>query len=118
MVQFLSLRKKYLENNQILVNFRVVKNLFKHRNRGCIKELISTADGDWYHLTYNVFFIEIILFTRFGILLPFSTFGKAMSQIELVAAINGGDGFLIYMAQKPFFTDYMIRIMQYIKDFR
>ena len=94
--------KKYLENNQILVNFRVIKNLFKHRNRGCIKELISTADGDWYHLTYNVFFIEIILFTRFGILLPFTTFGKAMSQIELVAAINGGDGFSDIYGTKTF----------------
>lgn len=84
---------KLLETNQILVNFRIIKNPFRSKNKGFIKEIISTANEDWQHLTYNVFFLEVLLFTHFGILLPFTTFGKVINHLELVAAINGGDGF-------------------------
>lgn len=85
--------KNLLKNDQILVNFRAIKNFLKPQNRGCIEEIVSTADGDWKHLTFNVFVLELDLFVRLGILLPFTSFGKAMRQISLVAAINGGDGF-------------------------
>lgn len=85
--------KAFIDKNQILVNFRIIKNFLKSKNRGYTEEIISTSDGNWRHLTYNVFFIEVILFTRFGILLSFTTFGKVMRHIALVAAINGGDGF-------------------------
>ena len=85
--------KNLLTEKQILVNFRRIKNFFKTQNRGCFEEKISTADGNWTHITFNVFFWEVALYMRLGILLPFTPFGKAMRQISLVAAINGGDGF-------------------------
>lgn len=85
--------KELLKHNQILVNFRRIKNFLKPQNRGRFEEIISTADGDWKHITFNVFFLEAILYMRLGILLPFTSFGKTMRQISLVAAINGGDGF-------------------------
>ncbi len=85
--------KNLLKNGQILVNFRRIKNFLKPKNRGCIEEVISTADGEWTHVTFNVFFLEVTLYMRLGVLLPFTSFGKAMRQISLVAAINGGDGF-------------------------
>lgn len=85
--------KNLLKDKQILVNFRRIKNFFKPQNRGCLNEIISTADGNWTHITFNVFFLEIELYLRLGILFPFTSFGKVMRQISLVAAINGGDGF-------------------------
>jgi len=85
--------KNLLKKKQILVNFRLVKNFLKPQNRGRIEETISTADGDWTHVTFNVFFLEVALYMRLGILLPFTSFGKTMRQISFVAAINGGDGF-------------------------
>ena len=91
-ISFLNM-KKLLNKNHTLVNFRVIKNFFKPENIGSEKEIISTADGEWLHITYNVFFIEIILYMHLGILLPFTKFGKIMRHIDFVAAINGGDGF-------------------------
>ena len=85
--------KNLLKNKQKIVNFRIIKNFLKPQNRGRIEEIISTADGDWTHVTFNVFFLEVALYMRLGILLPFTSFGKTMHQISLVAAINGGDGF-------------------------
>lgn len=85
--------KNLLTEKQILVNFRRIKNFFRAKNRGCFEEKISTADGNWTHITFNVFFLEVALYMRLGILFPFTSFGKAMRQISLVAAINGGDGF-------------------------
>lgn len=85
--------KNLLKNNQILVNFRIIKNFLKPQNRGYIEECVSTTDDNWKHLTFNVFFLEVALFMRLGILLPFTPFGKTMRHISFVAAINGGDGF-------------------------
>lgn len=96
--------KNILTYKQILVNFRIIKNFFKSQNRGCIEEIISTADGNWTHITFNVFFLEILLYMRLNILLPFTSFGKIMRQISLVAAINGGDGFSDIYSTTTFFS--------------
>lgn len=94
--------KNLLDDKQILVNFRRIKNFFKPRNRGCIQEIVSTAEGNWTHITFNVFFLEVALYMRLGFLLPFTSFGKTMRQISLVAAINGGDGFSDIYSTKTF----------------
>lgn len=96
--------KNLLTYKQILVNFRIIKNFFKSQNRGCIEEIISTADGNWTHITFNVFFLEILLYMRLNILLPFTSFGKIMRQVSLVAAINGGDGFSDIYSTTTFFS--------------
>ena len=85
--------KNFLSNEQSLVNFRIIKNFFKPRNRRCFEEIIPTADGEWKHIIYNVHFVEVMLFTHYGILLPFTTFGRVLRNVALIAAINGGDGF-------------------------
>ena len=94
--------RKLLDKNHVLVNFRVIKNFIKRCNRGHIVRTIATGDGEWKHLTYNVFFIEIILFKYFGILFPFTIFGKVLRHVSLVAAINGGDGFSDIYGTKTF----------------
>ena len=48
--------KNLLKNKQKIVNFRIIKNFLKPQNRGRIEEIISTADGDLTHVTFNVFF--------------------------------------------------------------
>lgn len=45
--------KAFIDKNQILVNFRIIKNFLKSKNRGYTKEIISTSDGNWQHLTYR-----------------------------------------------------------------
>ena len=85
--------KNLLNANQVLVNLRIIKNFMKPCNRGYVEDIITTGDGSWRHLTYNVFFLDVMLFMLFGILFPFTTFGKVLRNVGLVAAINGGDGF-------------------------
>lgn len=106
--------RNFLHEMQILVNFRVVKNIFKKKNRGCIEENISMGESNWQHKTFNVFWGEVTLFMRLGILLPFTSFGKILRQVEYVAAINGGDGFSDIYNTRTFYnrlhdTYYAIR---------
>lgn len=50
------------------------------------------------------------LINKFNIILPFTYFGKTIQQIEIVAAINGGDGFADIYGNNIFKIDYMTLI--------
>lgn len=85
--------KGYLQNNDILVNFCFYKNIFKNKCHSKTQKEVRTLNHKWTYSIINVFFIEKILLLKFGISLPFTTFGKICRRMKLVAAINGGDGF-------------------------
>ena len=87
------LKKLNLLKEQELINFRITKNPFKKVNRGKKTEHIKIEGKDWTHNIYNINFIELLLFEKFNILLPFSNFKKVIKKIDFIAAINGGDGF-------------------------
>lgn len=85
--------KGYLVEGKELINIKIYKNFFKKGNRN---EVVTTifADGvNWTHRLINVFFLEYILLMKYGLIIPFTRFGRMIRRLSLVAAINGGDGF-------------------------
>ncbi|MBO8478447.1 MAG: polysaccharide pyruvyl transferase family protein [Bacteroidetes bacterium] len=98
------LSHKYIKEGQILVNFRFYKNILRKRNRLDIKQSIPVENMKWQYITFNIFFVERWLFEKFGILLPFSKLKRILSNLELVAAINGGDGFSDIYSTKTFLS--------------
>lgn len=83
----------YLSKEQTLINYCIYKNPFKLKNRCVTKETIDIAGYSWLHLNIPVFFIEMWLINKLGIVFPFTYFGKTIRQVDTIAAINGGDGF-------------------------
>lgn len=85
-------QKNYLRDGQELVNFRYVKKFWKKEYQDYTEEY--HAEGKcWKRHCIHVFFAEKWLYDKFRILLPFTKFGRTIRNTELVAAINGGDGF-------------------------
>ena len=106
--------KGFLKMGQELINYRYYKNPFKSHNRRNSEEHIQLGANKYLHIVHNVLFVEKWLFDKAGIILPFTNFGQTIKQIELVAAINGGDGFSdIYGTQtfisRLFDTDLAIK---------
>ena len=83
----------YLIKGQSLVNFRIYKNPLKKINRTNINETVKSGDIIWTHYVICVSILEVFLLKSLGIFLPFSKFRRIIKNTELVAAINGGDGF-------------------------
>jgi len=102
-IQFL-IDKGYLQDNQILLNIKVFRNPFKRVNRICKTDIIEINGVKWKFLSINVFFIELLLYRKIGLSLPFTLFGKTIKQISMVAAINGGDGFSDIYNTKTFLS--------------
>lgn len=84
---------KYLLKKHTLINYHIYNNPFKANNRKVHYNYIEIEKHQWHHISYPIFFIEMWLINKFNIILPFTYFGKTIQQIEIVAAINGGDGF-------------------------
>lgn len=91
-ISFLEARK-ILKKEDALVNIRIYKNVFKRIYHSNITTIIKYNNLIFKHTIVNVFILEVILFKKFGLLLPFTSFGKMCKRLRLVAAINGGDGF-------------------------
>lgn len=85
--------KSFLKKGQQLINYRYYKNPFKSHNRKNSEEYFQLGGDKYLHTVFNVLFVEKWLFDKLGIILPFTNFGQTIKQVELVAAINGGDGF-------------------------
>ena len=81
---------KFLCDGQELVSIKFVKKFWKYRDY----DETYRADGKvWTHHVVHVLAAEKLLFDKFHLLLPFTKFGKILRNVELVACINGGDGF-------------------------
>lgn len=83
----------FLKDGQKLLNFSYYKNPFKKCNRTDLSERFLINGKEWCHVRVKIFVIEKWIFTKLGIILPFSKLNKFMDQVDIVAAINGGDGF-------------------------
>lgn len=82
----------YLKDTQELINFIYVKKFWKKEYRDRHSEY--SVDGKrWRHHVVFILEWEKKLYDKFHILLPFTKFGKYVRNIDLVATINGGDGF-------------------------
>lgn len=85
--------KGYLKDDDIVVIFKYYNNFLKKENTSG-KEYFVEYDGKQVKCKeIPVFRIEKKLLDKFGILLPFTRFGRIVSNLRWVAAINGGDGF-------------------------
>lgn len=83
---------KYLQEGQELVNFHFVKRFWKKEFRDKKTKYLINGKS-WEH---NICYIkewEKFIYIKFNILLPFTKFRKIIKNLDIVAAINGGDGF-------------------------
>lgn len=91
-ISFLNMRYGLTPDTKIL-SLRFIKNPFKRENRINRIDKVKIGEKEFNVKTLNVFFLEKILLEKCHIALPFTLFGKAIRNMEYVAAINGGDGF-------------------------
>lgn len=91
-ISFLAMRYGLTPDTNIL-SLRFIKNPLKREN--CINRIdkVKIGEKEFKIKTLNVFFMEKILLEKLHFTLPFTLFGKAVRNMEYVAAINGGDGF-------------------------
>lgn len=80
----------YLHEGQNLLNIKFVKKFWKYQD---YSEVYESHNKKWERYVVHVWELERILFEKFHLLLPFTKFGRAIINVELVACINGGDGF-------------------------
>lgn len=78
------LKKLNLLKEQELINFRITRNPFKKANRGKKIEHINIEGKNWTHNIYNINIIELLLFEKFNILFPFSSFRKIIKKIGVI----------------------------------
>lgn len=81
--------KGYINKGQEVVILSFSKNPFKQSYRET--KIVQGREITFYYLRSNSY--EYKIFQKFSIVLPFTAFGRLTKQIELVAALNGGDGF-------------------------
>ncbi len=85
--------KGYLIDGQELIKYRVYSNFLKLNNIRIRKIEYLIAGKKWIYNQIPVFVLEKILIEKFGIVLPFTQFGRTINQVSLEAADYGGDGF-------------------------
>lgn len=85
--------REWLNEKQTILNIKFVKKIWKKTYRRDKCEIVNIDNVQWKIITKHVFILEKVLLLKFGLLLPFTTFGRSMRNVQRVAAINGGDGF-------------------------
>ncbi|MCW4073932.1 polysaccharide pyruvyl transferase family protein [Segatella copri] len=92
--------KNFLNYDDIVVTFKYYNNFFKKENTTLITSYVECNGHQVQCKNVPVFRFEKKLLDKFGIVLPFTRFGRLLKRIRWVAAINGGDGFSdIYSTQ-------------------
>ena len=88
-IKFL-LQNGYIDNNYTILKISFYRNPFRKINKYVEKEL-DIYGVKWRHVSLNVFIIDKYLL-KYKMLFWNRTFKQAIRNLELVAAINGGDG--------------------------
>lgn len=91
-VEFL-VQKGLLKEGQELIKYYTYKNIFKFRINFPQKNKVVIGGKTWTVNNVPVFFLEKKLILKYGIILPFTYFGRTVHKIEYEAADYGGDGF-------------------------
>lgn len=86
------IQNNYLREGQELINFRYVKKFWKKEYQD-FTETYEAEGKSWKRRCIHVFFAEKWIYDKLHFTSPFTKFGKTLRNTELVAAINGGDGF-------------------------
>lgn len=97
------LQNNYLNEGQEMINFIYIKKFWKKEYKD--REIEYHTNGK--KIKHKIIYIqewEKRLFDIFNISLPFTKFGKAIRNLNLIAAINGGDGFSDIYSTKTFYS--------------
>lgn len=76
-----------------LINFIFYRNPFRKKSERYKSEVLHVQGKKYCRTTIYINIIEKLLFEKFGLFLPFSSFKNYITKTKYVAAINGGDGF-------------------------
>lgn len=85
--------KGYLKDGQELIFFHQYKKFWKRSNVKVLYEEFHINGKSYKRTIVPIHFIEYLLVKKTGIIFPFTQFGRHVKQVELEAAICGGDGF-------------------------
>lgn len=85
--------KGYLRKGQELISFHRYKKFWKSSNIRILHEDLHINGKIYKRIIVPIHDIEYQLVHKLGITLPFTKFGRYVKQVELEAAIYGGDGF-------------------------
>ena len=85
--------KGYLRDGQELISFHRYRKFWKRSNTTIGHEELLINGKTYRRTVVPIHVIEYRLVRKLGIILPFTQFGRYVRQVELEAAIYGGDGF-------------------------
>lgn len=85
--------KGLLKENQEIAFYTVRRNPLRSILHPIKRDVVKVQENSVVFSYLSVFSFEYKLWTKFGISLPFTRWGRFIRNIALVAAINGGDGF-------------------------
>lgn len=83
----------YLMDGQELILFHRYKKFWKRSNTKVLHEELLVNGKKYRRTVVPIHVFEYRLVQKLGIILPFTLFGRYVKQVELEAAIYGGDGF-------------------------
>ena len=83
----------FLRDKDVVVTFGYYNNFFKSSNTTVKESEVEFEGFKIKNLRIPVLKLEKKLLDKFGIVLPFTRFGKIIRNLRWVAAINGGHGF-------------------------
>ncbi len=98
------LEKGLLLEGQELIWYRSYANIFRKRNRGIKRTEVFVNGKKLIHNRVPIFVLEKYIVEKFGIILPFTHFGRTVRHIAFEAADYGGDGFSDIYGDKDFFS--------------
>lgn len=92
-----------IEEGQELIRYHSYVNFFRKRNLGIKREVLHVNGVNLIYNKVPVFILEKYLIKKFGIILPFTYFGRTVKQIAYEAADYGGDGFSDIYGDRDFY---------------
>lgn len=96
--------KGLLHEGQQIVSFHSFLNPLKLVNLKIIKEEIWVNGKKWIYKQIPLFYLEKKLVEKYGIILPFTPFGRTVKHVEYEAADYGGDGFSDIYGDRSFYN--------------
>lgn len=94
----------FLRDKDVVVTFGYYNNFLKSSNTTVKESEVEFEGFKIKNLRIPVLKLEKKLLDKFGILLPFTRFGKIIRNLRWVAAINGGDGFSDIYSSETFIS--------------
>lgn len=96
--------KGLIEEEDELIYFQPFLNIFRKCNLIIRKESYCINDRTWKRTIVPVFYLEKLLVMKYGLVIPFTAFGRYIKHVKYEAADYGGDGFSDIYGEKDFLS--------------